>query len=465
MPVLKTLVVLFCICLAVVIGFIAFAWRSAIGPIAAQSQNFSPDLVRRGAVLAALGDCNTCHTAPGGRAFSGGRAVPTPFGTIYSTNITPDADTGIGRWPEAAFRRAMREGVDREGRALYPAFPYDHFTLTTDDDIHALYAFVMTRDPVSATARVNDLAFPFNIRPLLAGWKLLFLRQGPYRPDPAQSAQWNRGAYLVEGLAHCGACHTPRNALGAERKHNRFGGGDAEGWTAYALNQSSSAPVHWDEAALASYLRNGWQEAHGLAHGPMTAVIDDLASVPDSDIAAIALYMKDVLGAPSEKERLAGDALIEQARNQQPGSMIPTSVSQIAGAPDNVRAGAAIFQAACATCHDSGRPLPFGGVRLALSTGPSAPEPRNVINVVLWGLPAADARQSAIMPGFADMLTDQQVANLISYVRAKFSNKPPWGDIDKDIRNAKSGVSPVEVYPAPAINPERLTISERETKK
>ena len=327
---------------------------------------------------------------------------------------------------------------------------------------------VMTRDPVRANAPANDLAFPFNVRPLLAGWKLLFLRQGPYRPDPAQSAQWNRGAYLVEGLAHCGACHTPRNALGAERKSSRFGGGEAEGWTVYALDQSSPAPVHWDEAAIAFYLRNGWHRAHGVAHGPMTPVVDDLSSIPDADIAAIAAYMKDIIGEPSDKERLAGDALVEQARNQKPGSYLPTSVTESAGQPDNIPSGAPIYRAACATCHNSGRPLPFGGIDLTLSSGPSAPEPRNFINVLLWGLPAADARHSPIMPGFATILTDRQLADLIGYVRAKFSNKPPWADIDKDIRNARSGVSPVEVYPAPGIDPAHAIVGQaatlRETK-
>jgi mono/diheme cytochrome c family protein len=463
MPVLRTLVALFVVCITVVIGFIAFAWRSAIEPIAASAQNFSPELVKRGAALAALGDCKTCHTAPGGRAFSGGRGVATPFGTIYATNITPDADTGIGRWSEAAFRRAMREGVDRDGRQLYPAFPYDHFTLATDEDIHALYAYVMTRDPVRATAPANELAFPFNIRPLLAGWKLLFLRQGPYRPDASHSAAWNRGAYLVEGLAHCGACHTPRNALGAEQRQNSFGGGEADGWTAYALNQSSPAPVHWDEAALASYLRNGWHQAHGVAHGAMAPVIDDLASISDSDIAAVATYMKDVIGEPSQQQRLTGDALIGQSHQLKPGAKPAAAESQTVGPADNARQpGALIYQAACATCHDSGRPLPFGGIDLALSTGPSAPDARNVINVVLWGLPAADAKHSPIMPGFANILTDRQLADLIGYVRSKFSAKPPWTDIDKEAGDARSGVRPVEVYPAPGIDPGRMIAGQRE---
>jgi mono/diheme cytochrome c family protein len=200
-----------------VAGF-AVAWRPAISAIEPPAPpSFDTALVRRGRDLAALGNCNDCHTVRGGKTFAGGLAVPTPFGTIYSSNITPDADTGIGRWPEMAFRRAMRSGVDRDGAHLYPTFPYDHFTNVTDEDDRALYAYLMTRPAVHAPTRANKLAFPLDQRFVVAGWKLLFLRRGTYQPDGTKSAEWNRGAYLVEGLAHCGACHTPRNALGAER--------------------------------------------------------------------------------------------------------------------------------------------------------------------------------------------------------------------------------------------------------
>ncbi len=454
MPVVKTLVVLVCLCVAAVIALFVLALRPAIAPIESPAQTFPPDLIRRGAALAALGDCITCHTAPGGRAFAGGRAVPTPFGTIYSTNITPDYGTGIGRWSEDAFRRALREGVDREGHALYPAFPYDHFTLMSDDDIHALYAYAMTRDPVGATSRPNDLSFPFNLRPLLVVWKWMFLREGPYRPDPAKSAQWNRGAYLVEGIGHCGACHTPRDTLGGEEADRRFGGGTAEGWAAYALDASAPAPVHWDAASLGFYLRNGWHEAHGVAHGPMAPVIDNLASLPEADIAAMAVYLAGIAGEPSANARLHGEALVEQARRRQPGAKPAAGDSlgggQAAGAQS---AGAQIYQAACAICHDSGRPLPFGGVDLSLSSGPSAPEPRNVVNMVLWGLPASDGRSGPIMPGFANVLSDSQIADLLAYLRARFGNKPAWSEVDKTIADARNGVTPVNVYPAPAIDP------------
>ncbi len=217
----------------------AIAWRPAIAAIDPPApQAFDAALVKRGRDLAAIGNCNDCHTVRGGKNFAGGLPVPTPFGTIFSSNITPDPETGIGRWSETAFRRAMRSGVNREGQHLYPTFPYDHFTNVSDEDDRAIYAFLMTRQPVHAPARSNQLSFPLDRRPVIAGWKLLFLRRDTYQPDSSKSAEWNRGAYLVEGLAHCGACHTPRNALGAERVNAQFAGGDVDNWHAYAINDT-----------------------------------------------------------------------------------------------------------------------------------------------------------------------------------------------------------------------------------
>ncbi|WP_249225541.1 cytochrome c [Tardiphaga alba] len=187
-----------------------YAWHPAMPPIdPPPPRSFTSEIVAKGRSLAFLGDCRTCHTAQGGKPFAGGFAMPTPFGTIYSTNITPDPETGIGRWSSAAFIRAMRQGVDREGRHLYPAFPYDHFSLTSDEDLNALYAFFMTRERVKATAPPNALPFPINVRLVLAGWKLLFLRDRRFEPDPTKDAIWNRGKYLAEGLGHCGGCHSP----------------------------------------------------------------------------------------------------------------------------------------------------------------------------------------------------------------------------------------------------------------
>ena len=286
------------------IAAFAVVWRPAVEGIEPPApQSFEPGLVKRGRDLAAIGNCSDCHTAKDGKTFAGGLPVPTPFGAIYSSNITPDPETGIGRWSEAAFRRAMRSGVDRAGQHLYPTFPYDHFTNVNDEDDRALYAFLMTRPAIRAAAPANDLAFPFNQRFVVAGWKLLFLKGGTYKADSAQSAEWNRGAYLVDGLAHCGACHTPRNALGAEKASASFSGGDVDNWHAYAINAKSLSPLPWTTDALFHYLRQGWDPDHGVARGPMAEVTANLASVPENDVRAIAVYMASVFGPPT-KDRL-----------------------------------------------------------------------------------------------------------------------------------------------------------------
>lgn len=459
MALLRIIAIIAAFCIAALFIFAAVAWRPSIAAVARPDPNsFDAVQIKRGAALAALGDCNTCHTAPGGRAFAGGLAIPTPFGTVYSTNITPDQDTGIGRWSEIAFLRALREGVGRDGRQLYPAFPYDHFTLLTDDDIAALYAFLMTRTPVRASAPRNDLRFPFNIRMVVAGWKVLFLRVGPFHPEPSADQTWNRGAYLVEGIGHCGACHTPRNALGGERFLKAFGGGEADGWTAYALNQSSPAPVPWDGRALLGYLRHGWSAEHGMARGPMVPVIDNLAAVPDADLKAMALYMTSILGQPSAARRRAGEALLTRVYGSGSRSDARTET-----AADTHGQGALIYQSACAPCHDGGRPLPYGGINLALSTGPSGPTPRNVINVVLWGLPAASEQRAPIMPGFTNTMSDSQLAALLAYVRAKFSDQPAWTGIDNEIRAARQNQP--EISPAPATDPAAANVSKHEARQ
>jgi mono/diheme cytochrome c family protein len=405
----------------------ALIWRPAIAAIELPpAQNsFDAALVKRGRDLAAIGNCNDCHTARGDKAFAGGVAVPTPFGTIFSSNITPDAATGIGRWSEAAFRRAMRSGVDRDGRHLYPTFPYDHFTNVTDADDQALYAFLMTRPPVRAPARANQLSFPLDQRFVIAGWKLLFLRHGTYQPDSTQSAEWNRGAYLVEGLAHCGACHTPRNALGAERASAPFSGGDVDDWHAYAINAQSPAPVPWDADALFVYLRDGWHPDHGVARGPMAQVVRNLSEVPQSDIRAIATYMAGVFGVPTPDRKLQGEAVLAQAKS----NSVPS--------PPANEAGASIYAAACATCHESGRALPYGGVNLGLSTAISSPDPRNAANIVLSGVRPVEGERSPIMPGFASSMNDGQITALLNYLRARFSNQPAWTGVEKTVEDAR----------------------------
>lgn len=399
----------------------AIAWRPAIAAIEPPSPaSFDPAVVKRGRDLAALGNCASCHTVRGGKDFAGGLPVPTPFGAVFSSNITPDPATGIGQWSEAAFGRAMSTGVNREGQHLYPTFPYDHFTNVTDEDDRALYAFLMTRPPVHAETRRNELVFPLDQRPIIAGWKLLFLHRDPFQPDPAKSAEWNRGAYLVNGLAHCGSCHTPRNALGAERLSAQFAGGEADNWHAYALNDRAHAPVPWNAESLYAYLRNGWQPDHGTARGPMAEVVSNLSTVPDSDVRAIAAYMADVTGAVKpERDR---NAVLAQAKPE-PAQGDPR--------------GAAIYAAACASCHESGRPLPYGGINLALSSAVTSPDPRNLANIILAGVPAVAGERSPIMPGFADSMTDAQVASLLNYLRARFSKQPAWTGVESTVADAR----------------------------
>jgi mono/diheme cytochrome c family protein len=404
----------------------AIAWRPAIAAIDPPNpQSFDSNLVKRGRELAAIGNCSDCHTMRGGKSFAGGLPVPTPFGAIFSSNITPDPETGIGRWSETAFRRAMRSGVGRDGEHLYPTFPYDHFTNVSDEDDAALYAFLMTREPVRAPARENQLAYPLDYRVLVAGWKLLFLHRGTYRPDTTRSAEWNRGAYLVEGLAHCGACHTPRNALGAERVSASFAGGDVDNWHAYPINAQSPSPVPWDADALFAYLRDGSHPDHGTARGPMAQVAGNLTSVPSSDIRAIAVYMADVFGAPTPERRRQGEAALAQARS------VP------APAPEASAAGASIYAAACATCHESGRPPPYGGINLGLSTAIAATDPRNLANIVLAGVRPVEGERSPIMPGFAASMSDQQIVVLLNFLRARFSRQPPWAGVEKIVEDAR----------------------------
>ncbi len=444
----RLLVALVILVVAAILGFGLLAWRSEIDAVSpAQAGSFEAELVQRGAHLAAMGNCVTCHTVQNGQPLAGGVPVPTPYGTIYSTNITPDPETGIGRWPEAAFRRAMREGVDRRGRHLYPAFPYDHFTLVSDEDNRALYAFLMTRSPVRAVSPPNELSFPFNMRVLIAGWKLLFLDKGPYRPNPNQTETWNRGAYIVEGLAHCGACHSPRNALGAEKKDEAYSGGLVAGWYAYAIDATSPAPIPWDEESLLLYLWRGWHELHGVSRGPMAPVTANLGSVPEEDVRAISDYVVSLMGEPTAERRQRAETLLQGVMGSQPQNLPASSDSQ---APPPVDAAqndpaAIIYAGACATCHESGRPLPFGGLHLALSAGIHASDGRNIVNVILAGLPPAEGERSPLMPGFAGAMSEQQLVLLLNYLRARFADAQPWSDIEKIVQDRLSGKEKFDV--------------------
>jgi len=405
------------LCAAVIGVGAALLPGRAIAPITPPDASvYSAATIARGAELAALGNCAVCHTTADGVPNAGGRALETPFGIIYSTNITPDVETGIGTWSYPAFERAMREGVHRDGRHLYPAFPYTHFARTSEADMQALYAYLMAQPPVSATAPKNALAFPFNLRPLLAGWKALFHQSGPFRPDLTKSDTWNRGAYLVEALGHCSACHSPRNLLGAERAGAYLAGGTAEGWEAPPLTSLSHAPIPWSEDELYAYLRTGESRLHGVAAGPMAPIVKDLAALSDRDIRAMAVYLASFGGSASDPD--AQHALATRLE-------IETRVTLASSA------GARLYQGACAVCHEIGG-LPLFGSRpsLALNSNLHSTRPDNLIQVILHGIAKPAFSELGYMPAFKDNMSDAQVAELVSFLRRQFApDKPDWEDV------------------------------------
>jgi nicotinate dehydrogenase subunit B len=410
------------------IAALALPWRS-IAPIARPDPStYSAATIARGLQLAALGDCAVCHTQANGAINAGGRAIETPFGIIYSTNLTPDPETGIGAWSYPAFERAMREGIRRDGKHLYPAFPYSHFAKTTDADLQALYAYLMAQPAVRAVNRETALAFPFNLRPLMAGWNALFHSSATFAPDATKSEAWNRGGYLVEGLGHCGACHSPRNALGAEKAEAYLAGRLAEGWEAPPLTSLSQAPIPWSEDELFAYLRSGESRFHGIAAGPMAPVVKQLAVLPDDDIRAMAVY----LGSFNE-------SAIDKASQHALAARLETSTQAVSASSP----GARLYEGACAVCHKVGGAPLFGSrPSLALNSNLHSAVPDNLIQVILHGIAAPVSSDLGYMPGFKDSFNDRQVAELVSWLRQQFApGKPPWTDVEAAIgrlRQAKA---------------------------
>lgn len=403
------------------VGCVGISWRPSMEPVAPPAAaSFTPTLVAFGAQLAAAGNCAACHTAPGGAAFAGGLGLETGFGLAYSSNITPDPQTGIGGWSEAAFARAMREGVDREGSHLLPAFPYTHFTKLSDADVKALYAFFMTRPAVVAEERENTIKFPFNVRALLAGWKLLFFDRGVYQNVRGKSEVWNRGAYLAEGLTHCAACHTLRNRFGAEQSQLAYAGAPFEGWLAPALNASNPAPLPWTQQDLYDYLRSGESEAHGVAAGAMASVVHDgLAKLPDADLRALATYFADINGSAARAPTAAAALALAASR-------------RLVDAGRESEPGANLYLAACASCHYSAAaPAPAVRGSLSLSSALTSDDPANFIQTVMHGVGgAAQGRTTGpYMPGFALALTDTDIALLAAYLRRTRSDQPAWPNL------------------------------------
>jgi len=394
---------------------------AAIDPPAVSS--FSPALIARGEILAAAGNCGACHSVPGGESYGGGYAMTTSFGTIYSTNITPDARTGIGAWPLAAFRRAMREGVARDGSHLYPVFPFDHFTKLADADIEALYAYFMTRPAAHSPARENHLPFPLNIRALQAGWKLLFFRSGRFTADAARDAQWNRGAYLAQGIAHCGACHTPRNFFGAEQANNPYAGAPIDHWIAPPLTAANPAPAPWDRSEMFAYLRSGVSTLHGTAAGPMAGVVHSgLAALPDADIDALAEYFQNSAGgAPAAPVKVGASAT-------------GAAAAQNAAADPAER----LYSAACASCHYNGsRPPNPLRPDLAHNSAIHLDDPTNLLQVMLGGIDAADGAPGVVMPAFAGF-QDEQILQIARYLRATRTDKAPWQNLDTALASVRA---------------------------
>jgi mono/diheme cytochrome c family protein len=413
------------------VGFFVLAWRPAIAPISRPAAgSFPADLVAKGEALSAAGHCAACHTQPGGQPFAGGYSLHTPFGIIYGDNISPDPQTGIGTWSLEAFTRAMREGVARDGSHLLPAFPYYAFTKLSDDDVNALYAYLMTRPAVSNTVPANTIPAPLKIRALQEGWKILFFKSGRFQVDPSKNAEWNRGAYLSSALADCAGCHTPRDVLGAEESRHRYGGWLIEGWIAPALTDANPSPVAWTQEELFTYLRTGVTPLHGATGSTMALVIRDalaLPVVPDSDVRAIALYFSDL------------DRASARANGTEAATQEALATSELGGGqghdPD-----ADLYASACMSCHYNRAPTPLA-VRpeLALNSSLSLSEPTNFIQVVLNGASNTETDNNSegapglVMPAYGSSLSDAEIARLGAYLRRTRTKLPPWNDLEKKV--------------------------------
>lgn len=415
---------------------LALAAHPALPERPAGPLEFDAGTVQRGAGLAAVGNCTRCHTAEFGAPYAGGVALAMPFRTIHGTNITPDPETGIGRWSEAAFVRAMRDGIDRAGKQLYPAFPYDHFTRITDGDLHALYAFMMTRDPVHAPNVANALRFPFAFRPIVAGWNLLFLKRGPQPSADARGADWNRGAYLVGSLGHCGACHTPRNALGAEQRGQDLAGGVAEGWYAPALDEQSPSPLPWTADELSAYLRAGIAGDDATAGGPMQEVVASLARAPVDDVRAIATYVAACLAAATPQQQARAAAAHGRIARGALGSAPTPDPEQNDAA---LQLGRTVYAGACARCHDRGRDVSSNGaLQLPRAIAIHDPDPRSLLRIVRDGIVPLPSRPGRFMPAFGTSLSDEQLVALLTFLRAHAADTPPWPELAARVRDSRS---------------------------
>ncbi|MFP3497583.1 cytochrome c [Pseudomonas sp. SIMBA_059] len=392
-------------------------WRPAIAP-SEPPRHFDPAQVKQGARVAEAGDCAVCHTRPGGQYLAGGLALVTPFGTLYSTNITPDAETGIGQWSLPAFERAMREGVARDGHFLYPAFPYVHYRRLTQGDIQDVYAYLMSGPAVHSPAVPNQMKFPMNIRPLVSFWNLLFLHTQPLTPVAQQSASWNRGRYLVEGPGHCAGCHSPLDPLGAEKTAEHLAGGRVDGWDAPSLLGLANRAPAWSSEQLVSYLRAEVVAGHGTAAGPMRPVSLGLAKLPAGDAEAIAEYLLSLTSAASPSPAPA--------------------VTRPIGAAEQA-SGALLFEGACAGCHGPAAPMREidGRPALGQTSALQAASARNFLKTVLEGVPATPGQPGPAMPPFVASLDNEQIAALAAFLREQAKPGQPWIDLSSTLHELR----------------------------
>lgn len=374
----------------------------AVAPEPLSAENSTP--VQRGAYLVKLGDCVACHTQQGGQPFTGGRPLETPFGTVLSANLTPDDNTGIGKYTPETFYRAMHEGVDKDGQHLYPAFPYNYYTRVTRDDTDAMLTYFKSLPPVSHPMERNQMPFPFKIRGLMAFWNGMFLDKGTYTPDSTQSPEWNRGAYLVEGLGHCQACHTAKNPLGGNKSGEAFRGGLFGNWYAPDITPNKRTGIGaWTPDDLREFFREG-RNVHSAASGEMgEAVQFSTSQMTDADLGAIVTYLNDLQPSPD--------------------TVVP--------APDKtvMHQGEAIWRDQCAACHRAdaqGVPRYFPPLQSNAMVQQS--NPTTIIHYILAGAskaPTSKAPSQMAMPAFGWKLDDQQIAAVATYARNSWGNSAP----------------------------------------
>lgn len=370
----------------------------------------TPTLVERGAYLARAGNCAACHTPRGGAPLAGGLGIETPFGTVYSSNITSDETTGIGAWNSAEFFRAMHNGRSRDGRLLYPAFPYPNYTQITREDSDAIYAYLKSVAPVKQANRPHTLRFPYNTQPSLAVWRAMFFDPGVYRPDNSKTAQWNRGSYLVRGMGHCNACHGGRNLLGATSEKLEMSGGliPMQKWYAPALTSSREAGVaDWETKHVVELLKNG-VSPRGSVMGPMAEVVyRSTQFLNTDDLLAMAVFLKQL---PQAQEPPA------------PDKPLPRD-------PAVMDKGGKVYEKHCAQCHgDKGEGAPGAYPALAGNRAVTMTSTANLVRVVVSGgyLPSTAGNPRPYgMPPYNQTLDDSQIAAVLSFVRLSWGNEAP----------------------------------------